>query len=1040
MLTRTDQHKALCLLFTSFGLLTIVFSLSLPLGEAADERDHFTLVRFIAEEGRIPATLAERTALGEKGDASPIYHSLVALLSQHTDIAALPDLPLQLNPIRYIPDDMPSTNIVYHTEDELFPFRGIVLAWHLGRLVSIPLGLLTLLGIYLTTLAIYPQRPYFAIAVTGFAAFVPRFVINSSVINDDNLAVPLITFSIYCLTRVIQGRRRYFDFLLLGSLIGLATIVKYHALVLLLETSLVLLWFVWREKNTWWQFWRNIIWLMAGFLISAGWWFFFLWSHFNQVTELGWWAGLLAPLGDPTIATGSQNLLQGGRTIYWTAWIQPLFETFWFVYGGTQILASPAVYHGLAGISIIAGIGVILWLLVRDKQTEPDETEWPLAIWLLGLHLVIYLCLIFIRFQINPTILAAQGRHLFAALISLSFFMVLGWRYLGQILWHFIQHRRMDVYLAWIISACLVCLNFIILSVFIHPVYRPYLPIMRQLPTALPLTAYFEQELAAGIDFVGYRIEHPPSVGHLLPITLFWQATAEPRFDYLVSLCLYDQHDIKVVCHRGYPAEGRYPTRAWEAGYLVRDQISLALPKCLIPDDYTLKLNLVPLRDDKAEVKLDQTRYRSKPLILGEIAIANARPKLDWTNKASLKLCHRDECNRAGRLDLKHIRQSLALQITQPLRRIGDRAYLIPDPYFQLINPGSENQWHPLPFVTVYDCGDDQVISTYNFILDPTISSGTYQLIEPNTSPRLSLEIDVPQNRNFTLPKALQTKSALVFGDGLSLIGYELTPKTHAPGETVEVILYWEALKTQRQPLYSSLHLLDADMLMWAQHDQLLGGPYLNMLWTPGEVIREVHHIHLGPNIPPGLHQLELGVYAYEQNTFAHLPIHSRVTRQPLSQKPILAQVRVLNAKHQQQPTHNLRVKLGSAITLTGYDLSGDLTHDKALQLSLYWLNTEAIEMNYTVFTQLIGPDGQVWAQQDNQPQQGRYPTSAWQIGEQVIDDYELILRDGAPFGDYQLYVGMYDLSTGKRLDAIPLIGFRRPDQAIFLKDFSRLY
>ena len=79
----------------------------------------------------------------------------------------------------------------------------------------------------------------------------------------------------------------------------------------------------------------------------------------------------------------------------------------------------------------------------------------------------------------------------------------------------------------------------------------------------------------------------------------------------------------------------------------------------------------------------------------------------------------------------------------------------------------------------------------------------------------------------------------------------------------------------------------------------------------------------------------------------------------------------------------------------------------------------------------LVGPDGQVWGQQDNQPQGGSYPTGDWTPHDPVIDRYSLSLRDDAPPGDYRLLVGMYDLSTGLRLPAFAADGQRLPDDAI---------
>jgi hypothetical protein len=117
---------------------------------------------------------------------------------------------------------------------------------------------------------------------------------------------------------------------------------------------------------------------------------------------------------------------------------------------------------------------------------------------------------------------------------------------------------------------------------------------------------------------------------------------------------------------------------------------------------------------------------------------------------------------------------------------------------------------------------------------------------------------------------------------------------------------------------------------------------------------------------------------------------------------------------------------------LLGFDLSKqELSRDEPLGLTLYWQAIDHPTIDYTVFTQLVGSDGQVWAQQDNQPQAGRYPSTFWEPGDMVIDRYSLSLREGAPTGQYQLLVGIYDLQTGQRVPAIDAVGNRLPNDAI---------
>jgi len=89
------------------------------------------------------------------------------------------------------------------------------------------------------------------------------------------------------------------------------------------------------------------------------------------------------------------------------------------------------------------------------------------------------------------------------------------------------------------------------------------------------------------------------------------------------------------------------------------------------------------------------------------------------------------------------------------------------------------------------------------------------------------------------------------------------------------------------------------------------------------------------------------------------------------------------------------------------------------LRFTLAWRAwRQPIQQDVTVFTQLVGPDGGVWGQQDNPPRGGWYPVSLWQPGQVVLDDFAFAVNPDAPPGDYQLVVGLYDSRTIQRLPA----------------------
>jgi hypothetical protein len=71
---------------------------------------------------------------------------------------------------------------------------------------------------------------------------------------------------------------------------------------------------------------------------------------------------------------------------------------------------------------------------------------------------------------------------------------------------------------------------------------------------------------------------------------------------------------------------------------------------------------------------------------------------------------------------------------------------------------------------------------------------------------------------------------------------------------------------------------------------------------------------------------------------------------------------------------------------------------------------------NLIRFVQIIGPDGQIYSQNDASPDNGHYPTSLWQPGEVVPETITLSLPAGRPPGLYTLHIGLYHPDTGQRL------------------------
>lgn len=75
---------------------------------------------------------------------------------------------------------------------------------------------------------------------------------------------------------------------------------------------------------------------------------------------------------------------------------------------------------------------------------------------------------------------------------------------------------------------------------------------------------------------------------------------------------------------------------------------------------------------------------------------------------------------------------------------------------------------------------------------------------------------------------------------------------------------------------------------------------------------------------------------------------------------------------------------------------------------------------DYVVFVHLVDTDGQLVAQMDGQPFEGRYPTSWWTPGERIVDQRPVPRI--AP-GFYRRLVGWYRTGDGVRVPAADVNG-----------------
>lgn len=114
-------------------------------------------------------------------------------------------------------------------------------------------------------------------------------------------------------------------------------------------------------------------------------------------------------------------------------------------------------------------------------------------------------------------------------------------------------------------------------------------------------------------------------------------------------------------------------------------------------------------------------------------------------------------------------------------------------------------------------------------------------------------------------------------------------------------------------------------------------------------------------------------------------------------------------------PAVRTQVLFGDAIQLMGYTLPDTVVvAGETLPISLVWDARAAIDADYTLTVGLVNADGALVAQADD-PIPG-YPTSAWVSGRPFAHERVLELPPNLPSGEYRVYVGWYSTPDLVRL------------------------
>jgi hypothetical protein len=128
-----------------------------------------------------------------------------------------------------------------------------------------------------------------------------------------------------------------------------------------------------------------------------------------------------------------------------------------------------------------------------------------------------------------------------------------------------------------------------------------------------------------------------------------------------------------------------------------------------------------------------------------------------------------------------------------------------------------------------------------------------------------------PSRYVFRVPPIQQVPMHVFLGDAIIFKGYDLPSEVVAPGDTLDLVLYWAALRETDANYTVFAHLLDAEVALVSQFDGLPGDPlHRTYDWWPGYFDWDEWPVPIPEDLAPGTYTLRVGIY--DADTIERLP------------------------------------------------------------------------------------------------------------------------------------------------------------------------
>ncbi len=591
------RHLPFLLVFFVYLQLTGLYARATPAWETPDEPSHFAYVRYIQEHGGPPIqSFEEGKNEVETGHHPPLYYFMGRFLIGDRNLADFKQL--KNNPWFSFGNNDGGANVFQH-ENLVAVMPNSLVAVETLRNLSLWFGAGTLLVTYLIGLLIFGPagmnqnwrwaangRIPATLAAVG-VGFLPQFSFLSGAINNDNAIIFFCTLTLYgCFWLILrENAPRWWEFALLGGVVGLGLLSKYNEIAYIPVVGLAIAMVAWRARS-WRLFITGAIVSGAACLLVSGWWFVRSQILYGDPAGWGMWHSSFNSVYQPGFEWTNESLSR-----VWSRW----FNSFWGVFGWMNLPLEANFYKWLARLMLIAGLGLsglILGVVLPDfrKLFAPRNPVSATPAKLIHSENRAALILIFLALSFGLVLLSAfnyaasfgdagtQGRYLFPALPVFMLGAAAGSLWFPGLLARTNLFEKIMAGVGWVIVGLaafgLIYLNLQALNNVILPAYNPPPDlVVKALPNGA--TEVRGGEFGPGMGLAGYEIEQPPAnlkSGQTakLKLTLYWRAQNTFKDNWISFSRLYLAGN-EIGKQDGPPGQGHYQTYKWKKGELIKD-------------------------------------------------------------------------------------------------------------------------------------------------------------------------------------------------------------------------------------------------------------------------------------------------------------------------------------------------------------------------------------------------------------------------------------------------------------------------------------